>query len=67
MNDGLGDLFGRGFIQIATIINCYHLVTTTITNQDEENQQTCTGNWIKSSVSLSKNKMKCRNHNLYES
>lgn len=38
-------------IQTAVIINYYHLVTTTIT-QDEENQQTYTGNWIESSVFL---------------
>ena len=33
------------------IINYYHLVTTTII-QDEGNQQTYTGNWIESSVFL---------------
>jgi len=36
------------------IVNCYHLVATTITAQGEENQQTRIGNWIKSSRSLSK-------------
>lgn len=51
-------MFGTRF-RTAMIINSYHFVATTITTQGGENQQTCTRNWIESSVSLSKkyNKM----------